>query len=79
MTRTEAIDLIKTKLDELTDEQVVALADIAEATAATAAPFQLTAEELTSVAEAKTDHALGRTLTPKEMRASLTAALSTKA
>ncbi len=31
MTRMQAIDAIKAKLDEMTDEQVQALADIAEA------------------------------------------------
>ncbi len=31
MTRTQAIDTIKSKLDEMTDEQVQSLADIAEA------------------------------------------------
>ena len=31
MTRTQAIDIIKAKLDELSDEQPAALADIADA------------------------------------------------
>ena len=78
MTRQQAIAMITSRLDELDDERVLAVADMVQSLdAESELPRELTEEELRLIEQSKEDFRLGRTLSSAEARASIDDFLAT--
>ena len=78
MTRQQAIAMITSRLDELDDERVLAVADMVQSLdAESELPRELTEEELRLIEQSKEDFRLGRTQSSAEARASIDDFLAT--
>ena len=74
MTRPQAIAIITSKLDELDDERVFAVADmVQDIDAESELPRELTDEELRIIEQSKEDFRHGRTLSSAEYKADIEA------
>lgn len=78
MTRMQKIEQITSKLAELDDERLQAVADMIEAMdeAESLLPRELSEEELALIEQSKEDFRLGRTLSAEEAWASIDKALA---